>query len=151
MGGAPPLGAPAGVLGFKKSNLAPESPRRESSSDRPAKPSETAFAPTRRTGPVSPEPRYVKVTRPSHFYRRQFAVVPAVRPQRRRRKLPSWFMSALSSNRLAEPVLIAGLGSIGRRHYGNLRALGCTNFVFYRTYQSTLPDTELASGRRPPT
>jgi len=51
-------------------------------------------------------------------------------------------MSALSSNRLAEPVLIAGLGSIGRRHLGNLRALGCTNFVFYRTYQSTMADPE---------
>lgn len=51
-------------------------------------------------------------------------------------------MSALSSDRLAEPVLIAGLGSIGRRHFNNLRALGCTNFVFYRTYQSTMADPE---------
>ena len=31
-----------------------------------------------------------------------------------------------SDDRLAEPVLIAGLGSIGRRHFNNLRALGCT-------------------------
>jgi len=51
-------------------------------------------------------------------------------------------MSALSSDRLADPVLIAGLGSIGRRHFNNLRALGCTNFVFYRTYQSTMADPE---------
>jgi predicted dehydrogenase len=54
-------------------------------------------------------------------------------------------MSALSSDRLAEPVLIAGLGSIGRRHFNNLRALGCTNFVFYRTYQSTMADPETGS------
>lgn len=51
-------------------------------------------------------------------------------------------MSALSSDRLAEPVLIAGLGSIGRRHFNNLRALGCTNFIFYRTYKSTMADPE---------
>lgn len=38
-------------------------------------------------------------------------------------------------------VLIAGLGSAGRRHLRNLRALGCGEFVFYRTFQSTIDDS----------
>lgn len=41
--------------------------------------------------------------------------------------------------------LIAGLGSIGRRHLRNLLALGETDILLYRTHQSTLPDDELAS------
>jgi len=40
--------------------------------------------------------------------------------------------------------LIAGLGSIGRRHLRNLLALGQRDIVFYRTHRSTLPDDELA-------
>ena len=40
--------------------------------------------------------------------------------------------------------LIAGLGSIGRRHLRNLRALGETDIILYRTHLSTLPDEELA-------
>jgi predicted dehydrogenase len=40
--------------------------------------------------------------------------------------------------------LIAGLGSIGRRHLRNLLALGERDIVLLRTYQSTLPDDELA-------
>ena len=40
------------------------------------------------------------------------------------------------------PVLVAGFGSIGRRHFENLRALGCQNFVFYRTRQGTIADEE---------
>ncbi|NJN44030.1 MAG: Gfo/Idh/MocA family oxidoreductase [Anaerolineae bacterium] len=39
--------------------------------------------------------------------------------------------------------LIAGLGSIGRRHFRNLRALGETNILLYRTHKATLPDDEL--------
>ena len=39
--------------------------------------------------------------------------------------------------------LIAGLGSIGRRHLRNLLALDERDILFYRTYQSTLPDAEL--------
>jgi predicted dehydrogenase len=39
--------------------------------------------------------------------------------------------------------LIAGLGSIGRRHLKNLVALGERDIVLYRTHQSTLPDDEL--------
>jgi predicted dehydrogenase len=39
--------------------------------------------------------------------------------------------------------LIAGLGSIGRRHLRSLIALGETDIVLYRTHQSTLPDDEL--------
>jgi predicted dehydrogenase len=40
--------------------------------------------------------------------------------------------------------LIAGLGSIGRRHLQNLQALGQTDFVLYRTGKGTLPDENLA-------
>jgi predicted dehydrogenase len=40
--------------------------------------------------------------------------------------------------------LIAGLGSIGRRHFRNLLALGETDIVLYRTNKATLPDDELA-------
>jgi len=43
--------------------------------------------------------------------------------------------------------LIAGLGSIGRRHLRNLISLGETDIVLYRTRKSTLPDEEL--GRFP--
>jgi predicted dehydrogenase len=39
--------------------------------------------------------------------------------------------------------LIAGLGSIGRRHLRNLLALGETDILLYRTHKSTLPDDEL--------
>ncbi|MEI7847186.1 MAG: Gfo/Idh/MocA family oxidoreductase [Chloroflexota bacterium] len=41
-------------------------------------------------------------------------------------------------------ILIAGLGSIGRRHFRNLVALGQTDLVLYRTHKATLPDDELA-------
>ena len=39
--------------------------------------------------------------------------------------------------------LIAGLGSIGRRHLRNLRALGEQDILLYRTHNATLPDDEL--------
>jgi predicted dehydrogenase len=39
--------------------------------------------------------------------------------------------------------LIAGLGSIGRRHLQNLVALGEEDIVLYRTGKSTLPDEKL--------
>jgi predicted dehydrogenase len=39
--------------------------------------------------------------------------------------------------------LIAGLGSIGRRHFRNLVALGEKNIVLLRTRKATLPDDEL--------
>jgi predicted dehydrogenase len=42
-------------------------------------------------------------------------------------------------------ILIAGLGSIGRRHLRNLIALDERDIVLYRTHQSTLPDDELAA------
>lgn len=41
-------------------------------------------------------------------------------------------------------ILIAGFGSIGRRHFRNLLALGERQVVFYRSQRSTLPDDELA-------
>jgi predicted dehydrogenase len=40
--------------------------------------------------------------------------------------------------------LIAGLGSIGRRHFRNLITLGEKDIVFLRTHKATLPDDELA-------
>lgn len=40
-------------------------------------------------------------------------------------------------------ILIAGLGSIGRRHLRNLIALGERDIFFYRTHTSTLADDEL--------
>jgi len=40
--------------------------------------------------------------------------------------------------------MIAGLGSIGRRHFRNLLALGERDILLYRTQQSSLPDEELA-------
>ena len=40
--------------------------------------------------------------------------------------------------------LIAGLGSIGRRHFRNLIALGEKDIVLLRSHQATLPDDELA-------
>jgi predicted dehydrogenase len=40
-------------------------------------------------------------------------------------------------------VMIAGLGSIGRRHLRHLVALGVSDILLYRTHRSTLPDDEL--------
>jgi predicted dehydrogenase len=40
--------------------------------------------------------------------------------------------------------LIAGYGSVGRRHMRNLLALGEKDIMLYRTHQSTLPEDELA-------
>ncbi len=40
--------------------------------------------------------------------------------------------------------LIAGLGSIGRRHLRNLRLLGEEDILLYRTHRATLPDADLA-------
>ncbi len=40
--------------------------------------------------------------------------------------------------------LIAGLGSIGRRHLRNLLALGETEIVLFRTRKATMPEDELA-------
>lgn len=39
--------------------------------------------------------------------------------------------------------LIAGLGSIGRRHLQNLIALGQHDIILYRSHRSTLPDDDL--------
>src|SRR5512134_151216 len=41
-------------------------------------------------------------------------------------------------------ILIAGLGSIGRRHLRNLVALGEKDIILLRSHHSTLPDQELA-------
>jgi len=39
--------------------------------------------------------------------------------------------------------LIAGFGSIGRRHLNNLRTLGENDLLLYRTHHSTLPLSEI--------
>ena len=39
--------------------------------------------------------------------------------------------------------LIAGLGSIGRRHFRNLKALGETDIILLRSHHATLPEDEL--------
>lgn len=41
-------------------------------------------------------------------------------------------------------ILIAGLGSIGRRHFRNLITLGENDLILLRTRKATLPDDELA-------
>ena len=41
-------------------------------------------------------------------------------------------------------ILIAGLGSIGRRHFRNLIALGEKEIVLLRSHRATLPEEELA-------
>src|SRR5262249_46521815 len=41
-------------------------------------------------------------------------------------------------------ILIAGLGSIGRRHLASLRTLGWPHIRLYRTGRSTLSDAELS-------
>jgi predicted dehydrogenase len=41
-------------------------------------------------------------------------------------------------------IMIVGLGSIGRRHFRNLLALGERDLLLYRTRLSTLPDDELS-------
>lgn len=40
--------------------------------------------------------------------------------------------------------LIAGFGSIGRRHFRNLKTLGEKDFIFYRSQLGNLPDEEIA-------
>jgi len=45
---------------------------------------------------------------------------------------------------LTSPILIAGYGSAGRRHFRNLRALGHSNFVFLRSGAGVLDDCEIA-------
>ncbi|MEI6291067.1 MAG: Gfo/Idh/MocA family oxidoreductase, partial [Chloroflexota bacterium] len=41
-------------------------------------------------------------------------------------------------------IIIAGLGSIGRRHFRNLVSLGEKDIILYRTHKATMPDDELA-------
>lgn len=41
-------------------------------------------------------------------------------------------------------IMIAGLGSIGRRHLRNLVELGEQDILLYRTHRSTLPESDLA-------
>jgi predicted dehydrogenase len=50
----------------------------------------------------------------------------------------------MSDARIPDPVLIAGFGSAGRRHFRNLRLLGCRDFVFLRSGLGVLDDREIA-------
>jgi predicted dehydrogenase len=42
------------------------------------------------------------------------------------------------------PILVAGFGSAGRRHFRNLRSLGCRDFIFLRSGLGTLDDSEIS-------
>jgi predicted dehydrogenase len=50
----------------------------------------------------------------------------------------------MPQNRPVREILIAGLGSIGRRHLANLQALGWPHIRLYRTGKSTQSDANLA-------
>lgn len=50
----------------------------------------------------------------------------------------------MSNAQIPSPVLIAGFGSAGRRHFRNLRSLGCRDFVFLRSRLSVLDDRDIA-------
>ena len=50
----------------------------------------------------------------------------------------------MPQNRPVREILIAGLGSIGRRHLANLQALGWPHIRLYRTGKSTQSDADLA-------
>ncbi len=50
----------------------------------------------------------------------------------------------MSDARIPGPVLIAGFGSAGRRHFRNLRSLGCREFIFLRSGLGVLDDREIA-------
>jgi predicted dehydrogenase len=49
----------------------------------------------------------------------------------------------ISETRRKMKTLIAGYGSIGRRHLNNLKALGETDFLLLRSHHSTLNDDEI--------
>ncbi len=51
---------------------------------------------------------------------------------------------------IAGPILVAGFGSAGRRHFRNLRALGCRNFIFLRSGLGSLEDGEIREFRSTP-
>ncbi len=42
-------------------------------------------------------------------------------------------------------IIISGFGSVGRRHFRNLKSLGFTDFVFHRSFESTLTTDEIAA------
>lgn len=50
--------------------------------------------------------------------------------------------SILYKNQKDLKILIVGFGSVGRRHFRNLLAMGYSNFLFYRIHKGTLPDWE---------
>src|SRR5271167_2358389 len=52
-------------------------------------------------------------------------------------------MAIVSNVRIPGPVLIAGFGSAGRRHFRNLRLLGCRDFVFLRSGLGVLDAREI--------
>src|SRR5262249_44041629 len=60
------------------------------------------------------------------------------------RRLRDTGLTSASNNVSMREILIAGLGSIGRRHLASLRALGWTAIRLFRTGHSTLSDAELA-------
>jgi predicted dehydrogenase len=61
-------------------------------------------------------------------------------------QLPLTFLgfAVVSNWRIPGPILIAGFGSAGRRHFRNLRRLGCRDFVFLRSGLGILDDHEIS-------
>src|SRR5262245_45579579 len=53
-------------------------------------------------------------------------------------------LTSASNNESMREILIAGLGSIGRRHLTSLRALGWRHIRLYRTGRSTQSDADQA-------
>jgi NAD(P)-dependent dehydrogenase (short-subunit alcohol dehydrogenase family)/predicted dehydrogenase len=51
----------------------------------------------------------------------------------------------VSDSGVPGPVLVAGFGSAGRRHFRNLWLLGCRDFVFLRSGLGVLDDGEIAA------
>ena len=50
------------------------------------------------------------------------------------------FLSGAIDDKSQRRVLIAGYGSIGRRHVRNLQSLGCSQLMFFRTHRGAMPD-----------
>jgi predicted dehydrogenase len=57
-------------------------------------------------------------------------------------RLRDTHVTFVGENQRVREILIAGLGSVGRRHLANLRALGWTHIRIFRTGSSPLPHQE---------
>lgn len=55
-------------------------------------------------------------------------------------------MSDATQGETQRRILIAGYGSIGRRHVRNLQSLGCRDFVLFRTRRGAMPEPNVSGG-----